>query len=209
VRRAVLAHAAERAAQRGLEARPRAPWRPWRRPAIIGTLAAAALAGLLVTPYFLPRSPPLAPPSPATTVTKAVEAPARAKAMNTAQGTPAASGAGVAGALRMESPPAAMPGFGGGVPYPSAALGRAAEIGDQARLMALLDARADINARDANGRTALMLAILHGQAGAVDVLLAHGADPNAADSSGITPLQAAVAGRHTAIVAALQRAGAR
>jgi ankyrin repeat protein len=39
--------------------------------------------------------------------------------------------------------------------------------------------------------------------------LASGADPNAADGSGTTPLQAAIAGNQAAIVAALQRAGAR
>jgi len=40
-------------------------------------------------------------------------------------------------------------------------------------------------------------------------LLAHGADPNAADAQGNTPLQIALAGGDPAIVAALQRAGAR
>jgi ankyrin repeat protein len=54
-----------------------------------------------------------------------------------------------------------------------------------------------------------MLATLHGQTNAVAVLLAYGADPNAADADGTTPLQAAKAGDHPAIVAALQRYGAR
>lgn len=92
---------------------------------------------------------------------------------------------------------------------PAAALRRAAEIGDVAGLQALLDERVDIDARDAGGRTALMLATLHGRADAVDALLAHGADPNAADAQGTTPLQAAEAGDQPAIVAALRRAGAR
>lgn len=92
---------------------------------------------------------------------------------------------------------------------PAAALRRAAEIGDTLDLTALLDARRDIDARDPNGRTALMLATLHGQANAVDVLLAHGADPNAADAHGTTPLQAAVAGDQQAIIRSLQRAGGR
>jgi ankyrin repeat protein len=67
----------------------------------------------------------------------------------------------------------------------------------------------DIDARDESGRTALMLATLHGQTHAVDTLLASGADPNAADAQGTTPLQAAIAGGQPSIVAALRRAGAR
>jgi Ankyrin repeats (3 copies) len=86
---------------------------------------------------------------------------------------------------------------------------RAAEIGDVTTLQSLLGKQPVMEARDADGRTALMLAALHGQAAAVDALLARGADPNAADARGMTPLQAAVAGNQPAIVAALQRAGAR
>jgi hypothetical protein len=92
---------------------------------------------------------------------------------------------------------------------PAAAFRRAAEMGDLAGLKALLEKQADIDSRDAVGRTALMLATLHGQSNAVAVLLAYGADPNAADADGTTPLQAAKAGDHPAIVAALQRYGAR
>jgi uncharacterized protein len=76
-------------------------------------------------------------------------------------------------------------------------------------MQTLLDSEPLIEARDENGRTALMLAALHGQSQAVDVLLAHGADPNAADGHGTTPLQAAVAGNQQAIAASLRRAGAR
>jgi ankyrin repeat protein len=86
---------------------------------------------------------------------------------------------------------------------------RAAETGDTQELTSLLGATNDIDARDDSGRTALMLATLHGRAGAVDVLLGHGADPNAADAHGMTPLQAAVAGDQHAIIRSLQRAGAR
>jgi hypothetical protein len=91
----------------------------------------------------------------------------------------------------------------------AAELRRAAETGDVAKLQSLLGKRPVIDARDEDGRTALMLATLNGQAAAVDALLARGADPNAADARGITPLQAAVAGNQPAIVTALQRAGAR
>jgi hypothetical protein len=86
---------------------------------------------------------------------------------------------------------------------------RAAETGAVPELQTLLGRQVDIDARDESGRTALMLATLHGQARAVDMLLAHGADPNAADAQGVTPLQAAIAGDRPAIAAALRRAGAR
>jgi hypothetical protein len=91
----------------------------------------------------------------------------------------------------------------------AAELRRAAEIGDVPTLQSLLGRQPVIDARDEGGRTALMLATLHGQAAAVDALLARGADPNAADARGMTPLQAAVAGNRPAIVTALRRAGAR
>jgi ankyrin repeat protein len=94
-------------------------------------------------------------------------------------------------------------------PADPAALRRAAEFGDIHGLQTLLDERVSIDARDAGGRTALMLAVLHGHAEAVDALLAHGADPNAADAHGTTPLEAAVAGNQPAVAAALRRAGAR
>jgi ankyrin repeat protein len=92
---------------------------------------------------------------------------------------------------------------------PAAAVRRAAEIGDLSGLQMLLEKQTDIDSPDAAGRTALMLATLHGHTDAVAALLAHGADPNAAAADGTTPLQAARAGDHPAIVAALQRYGAR
>jgi len=92
---------------------------------------------------------------------------------------------------------------------PAGAFRSAAEAGDLGTLDRLLAMQPDINARDATGRTALMLAILHGQTDAVSALLAYGADPNAADTHGTTPLQAARATGRPAIIAALQRYGAR
>jgi hypothetical protein len=85
----------------------------------------------------------------------------------------------------------------------------AAESGDLRTLDRLLAGQSDINARDAAGRTPLMLAILHGQTEVVSALLAYGADPNAEDARGTTPLEAARASGRPAIVAALQRYGAR
>jgi len=54
-----------------------------------------------------------------------------------------------------------------------------------------------------------MLATLHGQTNAVAVLLGVWRRSERADADGTTPLQAAKAGIHPAIVAALQRYGAR
>jgi ankyrin repeat protein len=90
-----------------------------------------------------------------------------------------------------------------------AALRQAAGAGDLAQLEAQLAKGAAIDSRDPLGRTALMLATLRGQAGAVALLLARGADPNAADARGTTPLQAAVEGKEPEIAAMLRHYGAR
>jgi hypothetical protein len=89
------------------------------------------------------------------------------------------------------------------------ALRHAASAGDLTALQDALTGASDIDARDAQGRTALMLATLNGQADAVAVLLAHGADPSGADAHGTTPLQAAVAADEREIIAMLRRYGAR
>jgi hypothetical protein len=94
VRRAVLDHAAQLAAQRRPETGPvkidftrPAANQAWRRPAIFGTLAAAALAGFLVAPQFLTSRGPVTPESPPVVVSKpqsamAPQAPALALAQN-------------------------------------------------------------------------------------------------------------------------------
>jgi ankyrin repeat protein len=292
VRRAVLAHAVQMVARRAtrdeggmIKSTRTAVNQAWWRPAILGTLAAAALAGLVVAPRFLAlRSPPAAAtPSAEGSVPNAalalvaqapdtrtderaasapavgpestakprastrsadmptgrarpkVNAPASDEAAPVvaetesvaprARGEAQSTDAMVAGPeARQRRVPSntsattaitAVPRPGAAVTPtdapvdPAAALRRAAEIGDLSGLKALLEKQADIESRDAVGRTALMLATLHGQTNAVAVLLAYGADPNAADADGTTPLQAAKAGDHPAIVAALQRYGAR
>jgi hypothetical protein len=255
VRRAVVRHAAELAARRAAQGGPiqSAPdqnalgarreelgpvkldfkqpaaneWR-WR-PAAYGGLAAAALAGLLIAPHFLPPSP--APASALERRAKSAQAlTAKPRAFadeaspNEQQGftgglTRSAAPAPSAG---LQSAPAAPPAQAVGSTAVSAfaavrphapidstsALRQAARGGDTSRLKALLDAQIDIDARDPGGRTALMLAVIGGQARAVDALLARGADPNAADSTGTTPLAAALAANHPDIAAALRRAGA-
>jgi hypothetical protein len=255
--------------------------RAWWRPAILGTLAAAALAGLMIAPRFLvPGAPPVAEAPPAqvsqpnkapTLVAQApdtraderapsvpavgpertakrgastrnadmlshtgdarpkVNAPASggaapvaaetasvaARARGEAQSTGAMVGRREAGEQRAPSntslatATSAVPRTSEAPADPAAAVRRAAEIGDLSGLQRLLEKQTDIDSPDAAGRTALMLATLHGQTDAVAALLAYGADPNAADADGTTPLQAARAGDHPAIVAALQRYGAR
>jgi len=282
VRRAVLAHAAQVAAERaGAKgslkidtSQPAANQASWRGPAIFGTLAAAALAGLLIAPqYLIPSHPPVTS-APAPAPAPAPEQPAAQRLADFAtDGSPrpapsvqprsilkprmparggspqiendtqlpesrraadvpaaiavqnANSASGLAQtqteqrAARSASAAAPMAPLsgraqalggrqGGRSADPAADLRRAADSGDMQKLRALLDQHVDIEARDASGRTALMLATVRGRGAAVDALLASGADPNAVDASGATPLQAAVANDQQAIAAALRRAGA-
>jgi ankyrin repeat protein len=64
----------------------------------------------------------------------------------------------------------------------------------------------DVNARDPKGRTALILAIQHGQLDAVKALLAHGANASLPDSHGATPMGAAHERGNFEITRALERA---
>jgi len=278
VRRAVLAHAERQVTAARWAASPggAVPGRrsAWWRPAVFGTLTAAALAGLLIAPrFFAPHMPaapappaaevslaqrqapavrpaPLATPSAADTSTaepSEAGAPAspgmaraargerkvsgataeRAKRASEAQGEPAdlaGERASPAAAERRAAAPdvlsntaalAAAPRAQGGAARealdtdPAAELRRAAQAGDLPGLERALSAQVDLNGRDAGGRTALMLAALHGRTAAVAALLAHGADPNAADARGVTPLQVAAAAQEPQMVAALKRYGAR
>lgn len=94
---------------------------------------------------------------------------------------------------------------------PAGDLRRAAAGGDLATLGRLAGRPGtDIDARDGEGRTALMLATLNGRVDAVARLLALGADPNLADGHGATALSmAAASGTQPEILAALKRYGAR
>lgn len=280
VRAAVLAHAAQLAAKNRAEQAGAVPPRrtaPRRlRPVLYGSLAAAAFAGVLMTPYWFsiapptpapetsvvrserstgvlrepalaPAEPPLAPAEPqsampprsadspaapsarrnsgatagstiaATTPPVAsFEAPSSAQSLGPSAGHPAA----LAAESRFATARAAKPGAAsadadagagavagaviGGNDLPSAA-----RTGNLPMLQTLLEKHPDLEARDTDGRTALMLAATHGQLAAVEALLAHGADPNAADIHGVTPLQAALAAHQPAIADALERAGAQ
>jgi hypothetical protein len=221
LRRKVLDHAAALTAAPPRPAAPRARWRP----AVFGTLAAAALAGLLIMPrVFNPHPPsesaqtlPQTPPPEAAAKSRAIapaDEPAADASRTGASGPKAAAQPGAAPQLGAAPRPgaAAATESARAASRPadrSATLRSAAETGDVRQLRALLGAQVRIDAPDARGRTALMLAALRGQAESVDLLLAQGADPNAADANGTTPLQAALAADQPAIVAALRRAGAR
>jgi hypothetical protein len=259
VRAAVLAHAAQLAAKRQADRAAAVPPRratPRRfRPVLFGSLAAAAFAGVLMTPYLFtiepptptttptpktsissenpavasretpraPAEPPVAPAEPPVAIgpssADSQAAPNVRRNTNEAAApigglpsAPAAPAAESRFATARAAKPSESSADAGAVmrgPIPGDALQSAARTGDLPTLQVLLEQHADLEARDADGRTALMLAVTHGQLAAAEALLARGADPNAADAHGVTPLQAALAARQPAIASALERAGAQ
>ena len=162
----------------------------------------------------VPRNAPrrqLTLPAPAEVASNnaaAVAAPARAEAADRMSAGSAKADAAPARA----APQAAASGRAAqaGLPEDSgAALWRAAESGDLAALRDLRQQHANLDATDAAGRTALMIATLHGHSQAVAALLDYGADPNIADARGVSPLDAALAADESEIIIALKRHGAR
>jgi ankyrin repeat protein len=86
---------------------------------------------------------------------------------------------------------------------------RAAQNGDVREIRGTLYSNVDVNALDAKGHRALILAIAYGHVDIVRVLLAHGANPNLPDAHGTTPLAAAHARGNFEILKALERSGLR
>lgn len=84
----------------------------------------------------------------------------------------------------------------------------AAENGHGDIAQAILGKGADVNAADAQGRTALMLAVEKGHALVVQVLLSAGADVNAKDAQGRTAANRAQDNNFPLILQALTNAGA-
>ena len=76
-------------------------------------------------------------------------------------------------------------------------------------LQATLAGDVDVNALNADGQTALILAIQNNHLDVVRALLAHGANPNTPNSRGITPLRAARTRANFAILTALESNGRR
>lgn len=84
----------------------------------------------------------------------------------------------------------------------------AAAAGETDAVARLLDGGADVNARDWNERTALMLAASRGREETLRLLLDRGADVNATNKIGWTALHFAAAAGNEAVVRALVEKGA-
>jgi hypothetical protein len=231
-RQAILDHSARLAR---IHSPTRSSGPHWRRPVLFGSLAAAALAGLLVGPQFLrPSTPPVAQPTGSAESAAVQTSEPAPKAMNLPAMVPAPN---VPARAMQVAPKAAVAAAANpnqvasaGLPETSARMAvssmharqapdapstaaaaqtsSAAAVGASSAAEALAEAAAPIDARDSNGRTALMWAVLQGRLDTVAALLQRGADPNAADAAGVTPLQAARAQHQSEIIDALLRAGA-
>jgi ankyrin repeat protein len=92
--------------------------------------------------------------------------------------------------------------------YGVTALIAASQQGHQEIVRALLDAKADVNAKAGNGATALMLAARAGNQEIVRALLDARADVNAKDNVGATALILASLKGHQEVVQLLKGAGA-
>jgi ankyrin repeat protein len=85
----------------------------------------------------------------------------------------------------------------------------AVKTGDVSALRALVLQKADVNAREADGTTALHWAVRVGAQPTVDVLIKAGADVNAVNRYGVTPLAVAAKAGNAAVLDTLLRSGAR
>lgn len=85
---------------------------------------------------------------------------------------------------------------------------QAATTGDAARIARLLDAGADVDARDSHGQTALMLAAHHGHGAVVDVLVARGANLDVTGKYGLSALMLAIVAGHQHVARTTAERGA-
>src|SRR5262245_19374605 len=85
---------------------------------------------------------------------------------------------------------------------------RAVLSGDLASVERLASAGVDVNARDAHGQTALMLAAMRGHAAIVSYLIDRGVDLNHTAKYHLSALMLAIINGHDAIARALVEAGA-
>jgi len=84
----------------------------------------------------------------------------------------------------------------------------AAAAQDKAAIRTLLKQRVDVNARRADGATALLWAVHFNDLETVDLLIKAGADVNAGDDHGVTPLSQATENNNIALVQRLLAGGA-
>ncbi len=84
----------------------------------------------------------------------------------------------------------------------------AAKRGDAAAVRALIQQRADVNAAEPDGTTALHWAVQRDNVDVVDLLMKAGANPNASNRYGVTPLSVASMNGNAAIIQRLIAAGA-
>jgi hypothetical protein len=206
-RQAILEHAARRTAAKVTRvATPK-----WRRPVLVGSLAAAALACVLIGPQYLRRvAPEEAAPvvggqkyvPPAVSQPSAVHTPP-IQAASPIQAAPAPA----VPSNRANEDRDTVTVTGSRLRAPSHRASQSAAQ-EQDSAGASPERAAAVNARDTDGRTALMSAVLQNRLDTVEDLLRRHADPNEADNAGVTPLQAAVANNETEIATVLRQAGA-
>ena len=84
----------------------------------------------------------------------------------------------------------------------------AVKRGDSAAVLALISRKADVNAAQPDGTTALHFAVSRSDLSSVELLVRSGANVRAANRYGVTPLQLASTNGHVAIVERLLAAGA-
>jgi len=92
--------------------------------------------------------------------------------------------------------------------FAAAPLADAVQVKDRAVAVALLAKKADVNAAQADGSTALLWAAHNGDADMVEQLIRAGANVKAANSFGATPLSEAAVTGDVSILASLLQAGA-
>jgi ankyrin repeat protein len=91
---------------------------------------------------------------------------------------------------------------------PTSEVAEAASRGDKAAIQKLVTQKANVNAPQADGATALHWAVFRSDKDMVDVLLKAGADPKVANRDGSTPLWLASVNGDSAIISLLLAAGA-
>jgi ankyrin repeat protein len=96
----------------------------------------------------------------------------------------------------------------GGVGAAGSEVADAVMRGDAAAVRALLAQKADVNATQADGATALHWAVYRADQALTDLLLQAGADPSVANREGFTPLALASLNGNAALITSLLRAGA-